>query len=298
VDYLTPDGVRYPLHVPGPTGRWVINKTGLGLPPLDVVTSRGPAQHGDTVAALYLQPRVVQMLIRQQFGCRDDYWTGRRAFLDALRWNRQAVATAALPGTLEFILPGNVRRRLAVQLTDGPQFEAEQRDQWDEFAFQETLRFVAHDPTFWDPILKSASYAPAPNLVFPITFPIMFGQIDTTRAVAYAGTWLSYPTIAVTGPATSPRIDNLTTGEFIQVTGTIPAGVVLTIALSYGAKLATDSAGNNWAGNITTTSDLASFHIAPSPEAPGGVNQLRARATGPTAGSGIVISWYERYIAI
>src|SRR5688572_21537598 len=99
-DYIGADGNVYPLHVPAPIGKWAISQSGWGTPPIEYVTQRGPFQHGETVIDYFLRPRVVQLLIRQQFCNRDDYWTGRAALLNGIRPNRQLTPTAILPGTL------------------------------------------------------------------------------------------------------------------------------------------------------------------------------------------------------
>lgn len=297
-DYIAPDGTLYPLHVPAAIGRWVISEAEYGMPPVEYSTTTGPAQHGETVRDYRLTPRTVQLLIRQQFCGRSEYWSGRAGLLDAIRPNRQVLFTAAQPGVLRKTLPDGSRRSLEVFITQGPRFEPRSAGIWDEFAFQEVLRFTAYNPVWYDPTQKSSSFTPDNALVFPITFPITFGALDDTNNIAYAGTWFEYPTIELTGPMLSPRIENLTTGEVIQLTYEIPAGDVVTIELAYGSKTVTDSNSVNLIGTVTTDSDLADFHLAPDPEAPGGVNQVQITAGGISAASGAVVSWYNRYIGI
>ncbi len=293
-DYITPDGVTVPLHVPAAVGRWVISATGEGLPPINYDATQGPGQNGATVRAFTLGPRVVQLLIRQQFCDRLGYWLGRSDLLDAIRPNRQYLQGATVPGILRKTRTDGSRRSLSAVITQGPNFEGSRLGFWDEFAFQEVLRFICYDPTAFDPTVKSQTFTPDPDLVFPITFPITFGELRGIWAVQYAGTWPAFPTITLTGPMTAPRMENLTTGGVIQLAYTIPAGDTVTVSLTYGAKTVTDQNGVNLVGTVTSDSDLAFFHLAPPPEAPGGLNSVKISATGIDTTSNAVLSWNDR----
>lgn len=299
IDFIAADGTVYPLHVPAAIGRWVISEAGMGMPPIEYSTTTGPAQHGETVRDYRLTPRTIQLLIRQGYCNRPEYWSGRAGLLDAIRPNRQLIPTSTIPGTLRKTLPDGSRRSFDVFIAEGPRFEPRSVGVWDEFALQEVLRFIAYNPVAYDPAPKSATFAPSLiDLVFPITFPITFGALDVTASVAYVGTWPEYPAFELTGPMVAPLIENLTTGEFIQLAYDIPAGDVVTVALSYGAKQVTDSNSVNLIGTVTTDSDLATFHLAPDPEASGGVNLIRISGGAVSAPSGAVMRWYTRFIGI
>lgn len=309
-EYITPDGEVYQLHVPSHVGRWILSQSGWGTPPIDYITERGPFQDGVTVKDFFLTPRTIQLLIRQRYCSRDDWWTGRGNLLDAIRPNRQTIATAALPGQLIRRLSTGDRRALDVFITDGPRFEPRQTGRWDEWSFQEALRFTAFDPVIYDPteVTVTVETTVAEELVFPITFDVpgvvgarvAFGRedINITQNVNYVGTWLSYPIIEITGPLDNPRVDNLTTGEFVELDFNVPAGRVVTIDMRYGFKTVTDDLGVNLIGTLTTDSDLATFHIAPNPEAPGGVNEIRFSGNNANANSQMVLRFFTRYFGI
>lgn len=296
--YRTPDGVLYDLS--NFELRWLLSQSGEGMPPIDYRTQRGPFQHGVTLLDYFLKPRVVQAVAQRQATCRQDYWDMRADMLNYLRPNRQAANTLA-PGQLRKIMPDGTTRDLDVLIQSGPGFEGRGAD-WEEWSVQELLRFTAFDPVFYDPTQQSLTFilAATNNLVFPITFPIQFGGsvLDYVQTVTYAGTWLSYPSIILTGPLNTAIVENQTTGESITFTYNIPAGRVVTIDLAYGAKTVADDLGTNLIGNIDPASDLATFHLAPDPEAAGGVNTLHLTASGLTGDSGISLIWYARYIGI
>lgn len=302
--YITPDGIEYPFHVPSGKGRWILSQSGWGTPPIDYITQRGPFQDGETVRDFFLRPRTIQFLLRQLFCDRDAFWAGRAGLLDAIRPNRQTVDTATDPGTLRRVASDGSVRDINVFIAQGPRFEPRDTRRWDEWNFQEVLRFTAFDPVIFDPtrIDTVLGLAVAPlSLVFPITFPITFGSgfVDDTVNVTYIGTWKSFPIIVVTGPLNDFEIVNNTTGEKIEVTFDIPLGDTLIIDLTYGVKTIVNGGGTNRIGTLTTDSDLATWHLAPAPEAPGGVNSLTVTGTGALPGTTQVeVRAFTRYFGI
>ena len=300
--YISPDKIVYPFHTPHNLGRWIISESGWGTPPINYVTQRGPFQHGVTVKDFFLQPRVIQLLIRQGFCDREELWAGRAGLLDEIRPNRQAISTATVPGELRRSFSDGRVRSLEVFIAEGPRFEPQQVNIWDEFAFQEVLRFIAHNPIVFDPRRNDVNFIVDldSQLVFPITFPIQFGsgEVDDILNINYVGTWESLPIIVITGPIERPRINNVTTGEKLQFSIDISPGQIVTIDLSYGSKTVIDDTGANLIGGLTADSDLATFHIAPTPEAPLGVNTMRLRGQHATRATDVEIRYFDRFFGI
>lgn len=297
---ITHDGQVFNLDSHARVGKWVISQAGWGMPPIRYNTVRDPLGGAELVKSYFLQPRTVELLIRQEFCGRPEYWRGRAAILEATRVNRGNPLEAA-PVTLRRLLPDGHRRDLEVYLQGGLEFAPRSPGQWDEWAFTEFLRFIAYDPVITDPTprVELFTLAPRGDLVFPIEFPLEFGgdTVDQFRDVTYAGTWLSHPVINLTGPLNNPIITNLTTGEKLELTYNIPSGEVVTLNLQYGQKKVEDNLGNNLIGTLTTDSDFATWHLAPDPEAPGGVNQLQVQGTQGEAGvTAIQVEYFERHI--
>lgn len=302
INFISPDGTVYAMNTPHQFGRWVISDSGKGTPPINYIDQRGPFQDGATVKDFFLGPRVIQMLIRQEFRDRLDWWDGRAALLDILRPNRQTVATGVEPFLLEWCLPDGTRRRISVFIAEGPRFEPRQLRVWDEHAFQEVLRFIAHDPLFFDPTEVSVSFSLSlgSHLVFPITFPIQFGSgiVSDSVNVTYSGTWETFPIIEIAGPLENPIITNTTTDEKLEFTIDIPAGRTVTIDLTYGNKSVVDDLGTNLIGKLSADSDLATFHIAPIPEAVGGVNVITLTGLNPTGSTSVILKYFTRFFGI
>lgn len=308
MSYVDALGNEYRLH--NESTRWIITETGFGMPPIEYLVSQGPFQHGQTPLDFRLRPRIIQLLHRRGFNGRDSYWDGRQSLINALRPNRQAPGEFAT-GRLRKYLPDGTSYDLNVLLADGPAFQARDPRTWDEWAYNEVLRFIAHDPIWFRSSQKTVTFVAGSTafsqLSFPITFDaynIVFGGasatallVDTT--ITYPGTWLSYPVITIYGPLDNPVITNISTGERISSTYDIAAGASLAIDLTYGKKTVESSDGVNRIGTITTDSDLATFHIAPAPTVGSGNNVIRAEGTNAVAGTTrVTITYYERYIGI
>jgi hypothetical protein len=301
-DYITPTGVVYNFDL---DDRFIMSEEGLGLPPIEYITQKGPFQHGETLVDFRLKPRTIQMIIRQDTCDRYAYWSARAALLDAIRPNYNSLNNLA-SGTLRKKLPDGTIRSINVAIEEGPIFVARSPDTWDEFGYTETLRFIAHDPTFFDPTSIATTWdalvdpALPAHTVFPITFPITLGPTAyaVAKTITYTGTWLTYPTITITGPMNGFLILNSATGEYIELNYIIASGEVVTISLPYGNKTITSSLGTDLIATCLTSSDLSTFHLAPAPEAANGINTIQVEVTGTDANSKVVLSHNTRYIGI
>lgn len=292
--YITPDGVKYDLHAPNV--RAMLSAEGTGLPPIEYVTQRGPRQHGESLVSYFLRPRTLQLLIRGQNCSRDAYWISRAGLLDAIRPNRGGVALSI--GQLRHVRYDGTTRDIDCLIQEGPRFNPRDLGRWDEFSWQEILRFIAFNPIAYDPTLRSLTYAVlSGELTFPITFPISFTTNSVQQNITYLGTWLEYPTFVISGPITNPSITNITTGELLRFENTtLVAGETITIDLSYGVKSVIKNDGTNMIGFLSLDSDLGDFHIAPHPETLGGVNQLLITSSGGGGATGIVMTYRHRFI--
>lgn len=291
--YFRPDGQRVILH--SPPAKAVLSQEGFGMPPLQYVADQAPFQHGDTVRSFTLQPRPLQLTIIQNFTSRATYRDGRASLLDAIRPNR--VTDFNTPGSLRYYLANGTKRQLDVLVESGPGF-APPEGGWREWSFTEVLRFVAHDPVWYDPTVHEISFTTSTgNFVFPATFPITFGGFGGQAWVGYLGNWIEYPTFTVTGPLTGLVIQNLTTGDKLELGYTLPAGFAATISLR-GVKTITRNDGVNLLNYLTSDSDLATFSIAPDPQAPSGLNLLRVSGSGASSATLVKLRYYDRFIGI
>lgn len=303
--YISSNGDSYKLNLTSDK-RDVLSIEGTGLPPIEYISERGPFQHGETVKDYFLRPRIVQYIIRQNFCSREDAYAGRTSLLNAIRPNKPGGPV----GTLRHILPNGEHRDLAVVPLEGPRFEPQRSGRWDEWSIQETLRFLAHNPIFYNPTQKTETFGPcgtvgfpytfpfpfgsACELVFPITFPITFEGFDVSDLLDNDGNWEDYPTILVYGPASGIRITNVTTDEelFLNASLVVPAGDYLRINLAYDSKVVELGSGTNVIQYLSSESDLATWHLEP------GDNDVRIQIDSYAAPTYAEIRWQDRWLGV
>jgi len=298
--FITPDGQEYLLHDFG--ARAITTFSGYGLSPLEYRTQKVPYMDGDTVLGYNLTPRVIQLNIRRQAKCRQKYWDMRNELLNLIRPGRGIYGRSTVtPGRLRKIQPDGSKRDLYVFVDDSLTMSEESKE-WDQWAVDDVLRLVAHDPVFFDPDAESVTFATvaAQQLVFPITFPIVFDAtgINSSINVTYTGTYHAYPVFTITGPLNYPRFQNLSTDAEIRVMLAIVAGQTLTVDLRPATRSVVDNAGTNYIGTITGDSDFADFYLTPAPEVAGGVNEIHVYGSDATGATSVVMGYNTRYIGI
>lgn len=301
-EYYAPDGTKFRFHS---SWRTLFTEEGYGMPGIDYITQQNPFQHGNTIYDYRLQPRVIQMVFRESACSRAEYFERRAWLLNVLRPNRQGFGQFNL-GTLRKILPNNTKRDLKVFIESGPMFAARDLTKWDEFSYTETLRFIAPDPVFFNPIVRVSSgiFSASGQLILPVTFDnehIIFNDDSggTGMDIFYVGTWKSFPTITITGPINDPIITNASTGESIELDYNVASGETIVINLEPGYKTITSSISGNLYNNLLPSSDMATFALEPEPTAPNGLNSISMTGTGLTNGlTTISLQYYERYIGL
>lgn len=287
-DYLiTADGVTYNLQ-DGYSRFLTTAINPLGLPGIDIETQRAPGQHGETALTYALKPRTLTMVHRRRGKNRYEYWQLRRDIINHLRPNRQPVWGAYEPCQLIRELPNGERWALDVYWAGGMEFR--ESANWDEHSAQDVIRFNVYDPTFYDPDVGSVTLSivvAGAELAFPIAFPIIFqaeDTIDDFSTITYLGDWESFPVIEIDGPVTGIIITNSDTGERLELQYAIPLGDTVTIDCNSSEKTVTDLSGTNLIGVLSDDSDLGTFHLAPDPESPGGINTIHVYGIDAAAG--------------
>lgn len=298
LQYISPDGQIYNLHVP--PRKVVKTISGWGMPDYDMATNRGPYQHGETSLNLKLVPRTVDVDIRQS-GCkRDEYYSIRDTILNELRPNRSDInnPTAGILKKIHWENGVKVERALNAFLSDGLIFDNPRTNTWDEFAINERLTFTALDPVIFDPNLITLTLTSFTDmLVFPATFPIVLGTIYNTQNITYEGTWFSYPTIEIDGPAVDFTIWNQSTDKIIRLSYNISTGETVTIDLRQDYK----TVYNNYGTDLLYTvqeSQLGDFALEVDPIVTSGLNVVWVFLSNYTTDTAVRIKYYTRYIGV
>ena len=174
--------------------------------------------------------------------------------------------------------------------------------------FKETIRLIAHDP-FWYGLQQTETWALDTNLgdlVFDgegawfgaspgagrwLFAPTFIGE---SVAVVYWGTRFAKPTIEIDGPATSPLVQNSTTGDTLSLDYTVAVGETVTINTL--AQTVTNNASTNLLSFLS--GNLATFKLAAAPQAPYRQNEIYVSFSDATADSAARMSWKNRYVGI
>lgn len=308
-DYLLlNDGTRYTL-------KDVISAEGFGMAQREINTQRGPYQHGESFVSRYLIPRSLQYVIRVNFHSRDAYNKGVNTLVDAV--NKTV--------TLVRVFPDASKRYIDVYPDEGPNLDSP--GGWNRWSIQDTIRFLAPDPTFYNPVQQSLGLSSVSGqLEFTTTgtetpaaitdgnrsgmefrtinretatyidqrfyIGLEFYPIAAAGTVVNNGTWETYPLITIRGPIEDPEIHNVTTGDVIKLSPvTLTYDQMILIDLKYGGKSVYYRDGTDAIALVTDDSDLGTFKLMP------GSNYISVSGTG--GGPPIVaLLWYERYLSV
>ncbi len=295
--YISPDGLIYDFD--NQTDRFLISSSGFGLPPVQNFTQNMPYLHGSKFLGYKLQPRSVKITHQSEAAesGKAGYWALRALILDTMRYNRGG------NGTLRKIYDDGTIRDLAVYVSSGLTLdEGKPISAGCKWHIRDAVEFIAYDPIFFNPTNQAITFTPSVNtdLVFPITFPITFGEgtITDSYELTYTGSWLTYPVMTIRGPIDGPIITNETINESIALDYTVADGEEVVIDLSHGAKTVVNTSDVNLIGTVTPDSDLGTFRIDCDPAVPGGVNNFAVSGGGTNANTRIKIEYYIRYIGI
>lgn len=297
--FITPYGDEYNFDT---TDRFIISEEGFGMPPIEYITQKGPFQHGASLLDYRISPRTIQIILRQNSCGRSNYWGKRSDLINAVRPNAHLV-NEFRAGTLRKSFPDGSKRDLDVVIEQGPIFKARDISVWDEWGFTETLRFIAHDPIFYDPeyySMEISDIIDEEHLIFPITFPIIFGAMlgVGNGTIDYPGSWETFPFIRVIGPSIGFKITHQETEQVIESNYVIPEDDEVHISLPPGNKTVTNSFGHNLIGTITKESNLETFSILPHPLVENGTNTFQFLASGASYQTKLLIQYKIRYLGI
>lgn len=272
---------------------WATEHDGLGLVRPRRHTRSGPQQHGQTLAAAYLESRVVTIRTHAQPGTEAALQETRD--LEAFMLNNLNV-----PVHLDVMMPSGTARRLDVLYLNGWTAPRAARDPY--HVQDDVVQLIADDPIFYEtPVhLETFLLTVLPIGMFvPMFVPLFIGpgEILEIRNIAYPGTWRAFPVITLTGPGQNWRIENVTTDELLLFPAEINTGDFVEIDTRDGFKTVVDSGGNNRIDELDDSSDLATFHIAPHAEALNGINQFQVSVTDADANTSVVVEYRVRWLS-
>lgn len=261
-----------------------------GLAPMHRITQRGPFQDGDSDIDFRLDPRVFSLPIVVPASTIEEH-LDRRNFL------------------LQVFKPGNDiasfrmdwdsnERSIDVRVVGGLAMDTDSKD----FTIRTVVQLRAADPTWYDTsgateVISAQIFGtPTP---YPKPYPVPYGSdtINKISTINYDGSWLTFPTIQCTGPATDLTIvDGL--GNIIRFIDPIPVANIWTIDLSYGAKTVIDQDGVTKFASLDITSNLINWALYPDPIILNGTNNISVSATGTDSNTQVNLFYYTRFIGV
>jgi len=303
VSITTVDGEHLPF-----AGAWLIDGfANFGAAPVIYQTQEGYKLIGSRVLDFTLSDRRMSILIRQHEGSdkRYEYWTRRNQIMEFFRPNRGVNGNEL---TLTINHPdanGNrIKRRIKCRYENGLEFE-DFDDSVNAFVVDVAINLIAHNPIWEDAsqTIKILSTSIDTDLIFPITFPIVFGEsglIFNTGDLNYLGSWRAYPTMTITGPYSTAKVDNLGTGVFFQLSVPILTGESRVITLSEQTFSIVNDAGDSVFDELSDNSNLSEFYIPTAGEViAGGSQAIKATLQGGTDGvSGFKLEYNTAFYGV
>ena len=266
---------------------------GLGMPPLHRIREKGPKQHGETDLGYRLDKRVIQCVVAARAASWEEHFERRQELLEYLS------PAGDDPVILRFTQPDGVTIRQIEGYVDGSGPVFAKKDARLYQIQRAAFRIDCPDPIWYDPDRKgvrAVGGGGGTGFSFPMAVPWTLGGIDiaTQIAVDYQGSFEEYPEIVISGPIDNARIENLETGEVLELGGpTIENGDFYTIDLRYEHKTVVDSSGVNKVAELTLASDLATWHLEPV-----GSNMIDFSGENGGSNTSIILRWYNRYLGI
>lgn len=290
LDVIHPSGAIYSMSDGNP---FALLDEEAGMAEVRRITDRGPQQHGDSDIDLRLEPTMYPLGLLLYAQSISDHYANRELALKIFRPSKT-------PLKFRWTLDNGSVRQIDAHVSGRLVFGGKERRGFSQ-RFVVPLR--AADPTFYDPLLQSVTFGVGAtsgnSWSFPLVFPASFGgsTINSTKTIAYTGTWKTNPTVIIKGPVTSPVITNLATGDKLNFTGiTINSGDQYTVDCRPGKTSVVNSAGTDKIADLSTDSNIATFSMEADPDALGGLNDINVTGSGANATTEIYLQYYTRYI--
>jgi hypothetical protein len=271
----------------------VMEHDGLGVAQALRAAQNGPYQHGQSLLTARLMARTVTLkVVLNGLGSEETLRTDAGTLA-------QMMNRLNTPLYLDTVLPDGTTRRLDCYLNSGLTYGRKAGEM--KAAQIDVLQLIADNPVAYDPSPTSVVLGLSgggTGLPIPMLVPFTLGAsvLDESFVLTYLGTWQAYPQIHVLGPIDDCVITNATTGEKLDFTGfDLGAGEYIDIDCRYGYKTVT---GDATLGDLTTDSNMATFHIAPADEATDGINSFTVTGSSVTGDTEITITYNTRYLSV
>jgi len=259
---------------------------GLGKPPVNISTTRGAYQHGDTPRRILMEPRFVDLTFHIRGENRADLYQKRVELMDLLSFER------AFDGKRQgrLFYENDYGRWWLHAVPEGPDPEKRVMD----WMLSSKLSFRCANP-YWndDKSIKMLALSmSAGGFSFPFSFPIQFGDRRFSGVAFNNGQAATPLHITIFGSGEMPVLVNNSTGAQLTVSQPIPGGSRLIIDTDPETLSVVMRDANGYEapahGYLTLDSPLSSFVLRR------GENDIEYKPNQPSAQSRVELQWSER----
>ncbi len=263
--------------------------SGLGRPPIKVLTSRGVWQQGDTPERISLDARIVDLQFHIQGASRADLYAQREALMTALASPR--------------VFDGEKQGRLIYENDHGSWWcyaipeETNPEKRLQNWFLSAKLPFRCASP-YW--MTEDTHHATLQmgngGLRLPFSFPIKLGTSSFSGTVINQGQVDAPLIIDIYGSGETPGIVNHTTGAQLTVSKPVALGETLRMNTDPNVLsvtlIAADGSQTPAHGYLSLDSALRAFVLRP------GENQLEYLPSAPSTASRVQLAWQTRLEAV
>ena len=196
------------------------------------------------------------------------------------------------PGLLVHEVDG-VRKEIFATSEHVPLFPSGDGNRFNTFQ-KATISLKAPSPYWLDPVQNTRELkAYEGDFTFPFEFPVQFGIESDTTTIYNEGDTEAPVVVEINGPITRPLIENITTGEHMQINAIIQADQTLVIDTSPRNKrveIRSENETRKVMGFFDHGGDF--WLLAP------GENEIRYRADAGIAEATATLSYQSQYVGI
>jgi len=258
---------------------------GLGEAEVETQSQQAPYQDGSLYIESMIRDRIITIEIKIVAKSMEE--------LDHLKANLTSTLSPKLGlGTLEHESASGIKEIQAIA-ESLPYFPDGDNNRGPLYQ-KALITLVAHNPYWLDPVQNTRELkAYEGDFTFPFEFPVQFGIESDTTTIYNEGDTEAPVIVEINGPITRPLIENITTGEHMQINAIIQADQTLVIDTSPRNKrveIRSENETRKVMGYFDHGGDF--WLLAP------GENEIRYRADAGIAEATATVSWQSQYVGI
>lgn len=259
---------------------------GLGIPPVDIISTRGFRQDGLTIQYAQYQARPFSVSFDLRALNIDLLIEQRRAIVAFFGDKKPKTFVCTKAGLSYLLTDVYLSSVFDIGIREVRQLPA-------------MLQFIAGDPFFYLPVDAETLADEAAQLEWPLDYleaGVEYSNRESAQVtIDYQGDVDAPLTIRFAGPATSPWVENETTGERLEVNRSILEGETLEITAGYGQKqveIINDATEARTNAFHYITSGSVFITLRP------GTNVIKFGASAGVSSAAVEISYNELYAGL